>query len=116
MNYSDYSFYKETYCGELTEAEYSRLAPRAAAEIDRLTFGRAKTAADGDLLAVKNAECAVIDEVRRLELGGDIMSETNDGISRSYAANGAVVKSRTQKISDAAAVYLMFTDLMFAGV
>lgn len=114
--YSDYNFYKNTYMGELSEAEYNRLAPHAGDEIDRLTFGRARTATGSDLQAVQKAECAVVDEMQRLERGGDIMSETNDGISRSFAANGAVVKSHSQCIAAAANKYLYLTNLTFAGV
>ena len=44
MTYSDYTFYQNSYKGTLSEGEYSRLVPRACAEIDRMTSGRAKNA------------------------------------------------------------------------
>ncbi len=113
--YADFSFYKETYHGATPEAEYTRLAVKASAYVDRMTHGRAKTAIESDLEAVKMAECAIVDELAAQEQGGIVTSETNDGISRSYAT-GAVVKSATQRIYDAAEVFLCNTNLCFAGV
>lgn len=113
--YADFKFYKDTYHGGASETEYSRLAVRAAAYVDRMTFGRAKTAKGADLDAVKMAECAIVDELVTQEQGGIVTSETNDGISRSYAT-GSVVKSSTQRIYAAAEVFLCNTNLCFAGV
>lgn len=113
--YADYNFYADTYLGTVSEPEHARLAVRAAAHIDRITFGRAKTATGTDLEAVKMAECAVVDELDLQARGGIVTSETNDGISRSYAA-GSVVKSNTRRIYDAAAVFLQGTNLLFTGV
>ena len=113
--YADYRFYKDTYHGAGSETEYTRLAVRAAAYVDRITFGRAQTAKESDLDAVKMAECAIVDELVSQEQGGIITSETNDGISRSYAT-GSVVKSSTQRIYAAAEVFLNNTNLCFAGV
>jgi hypothetical protein len=113
--YADYTFYKNTYCGAASSTEHARLAVRAAAYVDRMTFGRAKTAKDSDLEAVKMAECAIVDELASQEQGGIVTSETNDGISRSYAT-GSVVKSSTQRIYAAAEVFLSNTNLCFAGV
>lgn len=109
--YSDYTFYAETYKGQLKEAEYERQVVRATAEIDRLTFGRAAQIAPGEMPdAIKLAECAVIDELARQSVGGagDIVSETNDGISRSYASG--VVRSSRQRIESAAMVFLANTN------
>ena len=61
--YADYRFYKDTYHGAGSETEYTRLAVRAAAYVDRITFGRAQTAKESDLDAVKMAECAIVDEL-----------------------------------------------------
>ena len=113
--YADYAFYINTYAGSLTSEEFSRLAVRAAAYVDRMTFGKAKNATGDDLKAVKMAECAIVDELANQEQGGIVTSETNDGISRSYAT-GAVVRSATQRIYAAAEVFLCNTGLCFAGV
>jgi hypothetical protein len=115
--YSDYAFYTGTYNGALTEAEFERLGVRAMAEINRITSQKAKTAKDGDLELVKLAECAVIDELSYQSLGGsgDVTSESNDGISRSYAT-GAVSKSSRQRIDAAAFTWLCDTNLLFCGI
>ena len=62
--YGDFSFYKDTYNGVLTETEYNRYSVRATAEINRITSQRAKTATGDVLEAVKLAECAVIEELK----------------------------------------------------
>lgn len=110
--YSDYEFYTGTYKGTLSVAEYERLAVRAYAEINRITFMRAQNAAGAAQDAVKYAECAVIDELSYQALGGsgDVTSESNDGISRSYST-GAVARTARQRIDAAAWVWLCNTNL-----
>ena len=114
MAYSDFTFYSTEYRGTLAESVYTRLIPRASAYVDRMTFGRAKTAEGDNLSAVKLAECAIADELAAQEQGGIVTSESNDGISRSFATS--VVKSNTQRIYAAADVFLSNTNLCFAGV
>lgn len=109
MAYSDYTFYRDVYRGTVAEGVYTRLLPRATAEIDRLTFNRAHTATGNDLTAVKFAECAVLEELNyQGAMGaGDVVSESNDGISRSYASGTA--KTARQRIQAAADTYLTNT-------
>jgi hypothetical protein len=111
MAYSDYTFYLDEYKGTVAESVYSRLIPRAAAEIDRMTFNRARKASEADLIAVKFAECAVVDELnfQGASGAGDVVSESNDGISRSYASGTA--KTARQRINAAADTYLTNTGL-----
>ena len=115
--YGDFSFYPNEYQGTLTEAEYNRFSVRASAEIDRITTNKAQTATGLTLDLVKLAECAVIDELSYQSLGGsgDVTSESNDGISRSYAT-GAVAKSSRQRIDAAAHTWLCNTNLLFCGI
>lgn len=115
--YGDYSFYINEYQGTLTETEYKRFSVRACAEIDRITMQKAKTATGAILVLVKLAECAVIDELSFQSLGGsgDVTSESNDGISRSYAT-GAVSKSSRQRIDAAAYTWLCSTNLLYCGI
>ena len=111
MTYSDYTFYANEYKGTLAEEVYTRLLPRASAEIDRMTFNRARTATGEVLTAVKFAECAVLEELdyQGKSGAGDVTSESNDGISRSYAAGTA--KTARQRINAAADTYLTNTGL-----
>lgn len=112
--YADYDFYTGSFLGTLSKEEYNRLSVRATAEINRITFNRAATATGADLEAVKLAQCAIVDELYKIEMGGDIASESNDGVSRSYASGTA--RSKMQRIVEAARVYLDTTNLCFAGV
>lgn len=111
MAYSDYAFYTDEYKGMLAEDMYTRLLPRATAEINRMTFNRAGTAKGDVIQAVKMAECAVIDELNYQGMtgAGDIVSESNDGISRSYASG--IAKTARQRINAAADTYLWNTNL-----
>lgn len=115
--YADFTFYQETYNGTLTETEFMRLEVRATAEINRITSQKAKTAQGEELELVKFAECAVIDELNYQSFGGhgDIVSESNDGISRSYAT-GVVSKSSRQRIDAAAFTWLSDTNLLYVGI
>ena len=113
--YADYTFYMNDYGGTLTEAEFSRLSVLATAHINKITNNRAKTAIEIELEAVKMAVCAIVDELDKQEHGGIVTSESNDGISRSYAV-GSVIRSSSQRIYAAAEVYLVGTNLLFAGV
>lgn len=114
MMYADYEFYTGTFYGTLSADEFARFSVRAKAEIDRITFGRAATASGTDLKAVQLAQCAVVDELAYQESGGEVTSESNDGVSRSYASGAA--RSKSQRITEAAMVYLANTALCFAGV
>lgn len=111
--YADFSFYKNTYNGALSEADFKKHSTRAGAEINRITFNRAATATSADETAVKYAECAVIDELAYQSSiseggAGDVVSESNDGISRTYS--GAALSSR-QRIKAAADLWLCNTNL-----
>ena len=111
MAYSDFAFYTGEYNGKLTEDIFLRLLPRATAEIDRMTFNRARNATGDVMIAVKFAECAVLEELeyQGANGAGDVVSESNDGISRAYAAGTA--KTARQRINAAADTYLTNTGL-----
>lgn len=115
MAYSDYAFYRDEYKGMLAEDIYTRLLPRATAEINRMTFNRALDAIGDTLEAVKFAECAVIEELnyQGTSGAGDVVSESNDGISRSYAG---IAKTARQRINAAADTYLYNTGLCATAI
>lgn len=119
MIYADYSYYVDTFKGQMAEDEYNRFSLRASAWVDFLTNNRTSALwlnlGDNERAAVQNAACAVADELQSQSAGGIVTSESNDGISRSFAV-GSVVKSEAQRVRDAAALYLSATGLMFAGV
>ena len=116
--YADYIYYKESYLGKMKEREYSRLARKASAYLDRVTFGRLERI---NLPAevkgkVKDACCAVADAYLLNEKGGGIASETNDGISVEYVAGISNTKTDDQRLNDAARLYLAGTGLLYRGV
>lgn len=118
MSYADYAHYSTVYLGNaIAEADFPRLALRASAQIDRITFGRAATDTDNET-AIKNAMCAVAEEIQRQEQSDNVdgvTSESQGRYSVSYGANSSKSRTNTQKISDAAKLYLEDTSLMYAG-
>ena len=82
--YGTFEQYREAG-GLLTEAEYAAAAPKAQAEIDYLTFGRAaKCTAMAARLAA--CECALVDVIYMQQSAvSAFKSENNDGYSVVYA-------------------------------
>lgn len=118
MSYADYTHYSTVYLGTaIAEADFPRLALRASAQIDRVTFNRA--AADTDnTTAIKNAMCEVAEELQRQEQNSNVdgvTSESQGQYSVSYGANSNRARSNQTKIEDAAKLWLETTGLMFAG-
>ena len=118
MSYADYTHYSNVYLGNaIAEADFPRLALRASAQIDRLTYNRAATDTD-NTTAIKNAMCAVAEEIQRQEQNDNvdgITSESQGQYSVSYGSNSNRARSNQTKIVDAAKLWLETTGLMFAG-
>lgn len=115
MAYADYSFYRDVYLGSTPENAFPFLAEQAAAYLDRLTFGRAGQLlkrtptpltepenSPPDVLAIRKACCAVVDELYRLQTIGDLQSENTKGYSVAYRAG----ESKGRRIRNAAALWL----------
>lgn len=121
MAYADYTYYATSFLGTaIAESAFPALALRASAEIDRLTFGRAAVdfAASTNVAAIKNAMCAVAEELQRQDANANVdgvASESQGNYSVSYLASSNRSKSNTQKIQDTANVWLANTYLTFAG-
>ncbi len=110
-----YTFYQETYRGQLPEDEFNRLSVYAAAYLSSVTQG--KTAGKlPDCLQQQAAlaHCAVVDAYHVNEGGGTVASESNDGISVTYAV--ADPRSEGGRLYDAAALFLADTGLLYRGV
>ena len=118
MSYADYTHYSTVYLGNsIAEADFPRLALRASAQIDRLTYNRAATDTD-NTTAIKNAMCAVAEEIQRQEQSDNVdgvTSESQGQYSVSYGTNSNRARSNQTKIVDAAKLWLETTGLMFAG-
>jgi hypothetical protein len=119
--YADYAYYTGTFLGAaITESAFPALALRASAVIDQITFGRAAVdyAATTNVNAIKNATCAVAEELERQDAQGNvdgIASESQGQYSVSYLANSNRSKSNLEKQQTVAALWLANTALMFAG-
>lgn len=59
MIFADYEYYKTVCGGDLSEEEFSRIAAKASAYIDKITFGRASEHADDE--RVKRCCCELCD-------------------------------------------------------
>lgn len=121
--YVTYTYYTTTYLGSaIASADFPRLALRASAYIDQVTFNRtaAIVAAGTDTAtidSIKMATCAVAEEVQRQEASPDdaIQSESVGANSVTYAATSAKLMTNEAKREKEAAVYLSGTGLMFKG-
>lgn len=122
--YVDYLFYTEQYAGTaISQADFSRLARQASAQIDQMTFERAGPIMTNDdedyILAnaeliekIRMATCAVAEELQRQAQGGEIQAERVGNYQVSYVQAG-VAASRQARLTSAAKVYLGATDLMY---
>lgn len=119
--YVDYTYYVTSFLGTaIAESAFPALALRASAAIDQMTFGRAAVdfAASENVVAIKNATCAVAEELQRQDANSNVdgvASESQGQYSVTYLANSNRSRSNTAKIQDAANVWLANTYLTFAG-
>ena len=117
MVYADYAYYTQTYGGTMPEVEYKRLSRMASAYLDRVTFDRITAGQPEEIMEkVRAACCAVADTYLLNEQGGGIASETNDGVSISYALGVTNAKSENQRLREAVSLYLDNTGLFYRGV
>lgn len=120
-NYIDWTFYTVSYGGTaILSTELTRLGTLGTARVDELTFDRASeiiTAGTDVALVtrIKFAVCAAAEEIKRLEAGGEISSESVGGHSVSYAQNPDKALSNTSRISRAIKPFLGNTGLMYRG-
>ena len=112
---AEYEFYKGTYHGDkIGEAEWPALSRDAAACLEELTLGRTAGDLAPELLErCRMALCAVAEELRQEQQGGEVASATNDGYSETYVTSG---RSPAGRRRDAAWLWLGNTGLMYRGV
>lgn len=93
--YADYEFYKNTYHGQLAEERFGNLSVRASQYIYYTTLYRSDRY-EGDEL--KYATCEVVDIYGQFDekSGRTLTSESIDGYSVSYAAEGATGETTEQ--------------------
>lgn len=114
MVYADFSYYRDTYCGEMAERDYKRLSRQASAYLDSVCFGRIQAVTEEKIMEkVKDACCAVADVLLLKEQRDGVAAETNDGVSVTYATEG---KTDEERLYQAAVLYLGNTGLLYRGV
>lgn len=113
MCYADYDYYINDYCGKtIAEADFTRLSRQASAYLDILTLDKITDDWTTDE-RVKNACCAVADVYAKQDAGGEVASESNHGVSRTYVTSS---KSTDKRLYDAVVLYLANTGLLYRGV
>lgn len=124
MAYADFTYYEDTFLGTtIAESDFPRLALRASAQIDRVTFNRAAPiiTADTDtdtIDAIKMATCEIAETLQTIESadGADVITSESQGrYSVSYGSGSSRMLTNQQKIQAAARLWLENTDLLFAG-
>lgn len=117
--YTDYEFYIHTYRGTAIAAEdFTRLAQRASAVIDQVTYNRAgpivEAATDEDKIEkIELATCAVADEMQTMdESGGVVQSESIGRHSVTYATP----RAEQTRLINVARTHLWSTDLLYRGI
>jgi hypothetical protein len=122
--YADYTYYSGTYLGTAIDSSiFPRLALRASAVIDQLTFNRAGEYITDDTDAdtidlIQMATCAVAEELYTEELNGGqdaIASEKVGQYMVTYSGNSRAMMSNEQRQQAAARFYLGNSGLMFRG-
>lgn len=109
MQYVDFAYYQETFCGGLIQSaeEFNSLEVRARAYVDKITFGRAAPETE----AVKNAVCACCEIYNTYGQHEGISSEDNDGYRVTYISNQRQMNNR---LYQAAMLYLP-VSLLYRG-
>lgn len=123
--YIDYTFYKDSYGGVITELEFTLLNVKAQAKVDYFTFNRIPKLYPLPE-TVKYCVCEVIDCIHEHYVTKEaedkrISSETVGSHSVTYKygdeINKAYKKTLDQKIYEICATYLMNgQDLMYRGM
>lgn len=108
MDFIDYSYYKDTYCGVLAEEEFCRVHPKAAAYLRGATRGRIKTA-DTDVCFLLCELCDIFSEENAHR---GVSSENCDGYSVSYRAE----TDGTDEAWETVKLYLEHRGLLYGGV
>ena len=110
MPYSDFEFYKSTFCGTVIskEEDYRSSAVKAGCYLDWLTNGLIK-AMEKVPFEVMMAECAISELYFENEAKHGVKSETNDGYRVDFTEPSEAEMYRT-------AVRYLPRELVFRGI
>ena len=116
MIFSDYTYYKEKFCGKLIpQDDFLYFAARASEYIDWQTFGRLEKGIPEEYDAkVRNCCCALAETEYSFSQKADISSEKNGSYSVTYSSkNNSDHNTEKRRII---ARYLGNTGLLYKGV
>ncbi|MEG1106606.1 MAG: hypothetical protein RSD63_08560 [Eubacterium sp.] len=116
MIYATFEYYKDDYSGIKIEdpKEFKRLALKASAFLDGVTFGRIDRTKPVEE-PVQLGMCAIVDVMKDYESGDKgIVSERVGDLTTSYA--GAELRTEESDAYAAAALFLSGTGLLYRGV
>jgi len=111
----DYQFYVDEYGSSAIPAtDWKRKEREARATVASMTFARIYKydLTVSDMEAVKFAICAAAEKQYAADQIGNISSETNDGLSRTYKSS----RSLNREIGSAITTYLAGTTLLYRGL
>ena len=119
MVYADYEYYVNSYGGSvIPAAAFSRLALRASAEIDHVTFGRIEQLGRVPD-AVRNCTCELAERLQEQDTqsgaAAGAASENNDGYSITYRDDGGE-EGRAHERYLLIRSYLATSGLMYRGI
>lgn len=130
-NYTNYSYYVNTYKGDMPEDDFEKLVVRASAEVRKNIFNRDITNYEDE---VQMATCSVADilhKISNLEARADklvssdrniISSESVGDLSRTFANTTNLndleneISNQKLKIIEEIRMYLIHTGLLYRGV
>lgn len=110
MIFANYTYYRDTFGGELDKQTFKNLAAKSSAYIDKITFGRASEHADDD--RVKRCCCELV----------DMLSSVSDGVKQSESVGSWSVtyanSENTSELSYARAACRVWlpSDWLYRGV
>lgn len=106
--YVDYSYYKDTYGGDLPSEVFKQKEIQASSIVDLYTFNRIKSADE----RIKNCVCELVDLLHNQE-SKEIKSESVSKYKIEYAED--VSLSKEEKQHNIVRKWLLHTGLMYRG-
>ena len=115
MIYADYTYYTDTYGGKAVSAEdFPRLAAKASAYIDRLTFGRAADFPDDERL--KRCCCELCESLLLTDGSGGMVKQSESVGSWSYSLASSSEGASETLMARAACRTWLPSEWLYRGV
>ena len=126
MAYCNYDYYANEYMGNvIAEADFPRLAEKASAKLDVITFNRLVDEIPTEYeKKVKDATCAIAEQIADAELSAQSIRNSGGGIVASVSSGSESISFRQNQPTNElnktyytiAQEYLTGTGLLYAGI